>query len=49
MLPQLPNGNSACESKRKLDLEKLKNGQIQHVKVDLTKINIITLATQIGV
>ena len=31
-----------------LDLEKLKNSQLQHVKVDLTKISIRTLAKQVG-
>ena len=49
MPPKSPNGNSAYKSKITLDLEKLKNGQIQHVKVDLTKVNIRTLATQVGV
>ena len=32
-----------------LDLEKLKNGEIQGTKVDLTKIRIKTLAEKIGV
>ena len=49
MPPKSPNYNSAYESKIQLDLEKLKNDQIQHVKVDFTKVNIITLAKQVGV
>ena len=49
MAPKSSNDNSAYKSKIKLDLEKLKNNQIQNVKVDLTKVNINTLATQIGV
>ena len=49
MPPNSSNGNSACNSKITLDLEKLKNGQIQHVKADLAKVTIRTLATQIGV
>ena len=49
MPPKSSNANSAYKSKLKLDLEKLKNGQIQRVKVDLTKVNIRTFATQVGV
>ena len=49
MPPKSSNDNSAYKSKIKLDLEKLKNGQIQHVKVDLPKVTIRTLAKQIGV
>ena len=49
MAPKSSNDNSAYKSKIKLDLEKLKNNQIQNVKVDLTKVNIQTLATHIGV
>ena len=49
MAPKSSNDNSAYKSKIKLDLEKLKNNQNQNVKVDLTKVNIKTLATQIGV
>ena len=49
MAPKSSNDNSAYKSKIKLDLEKLKNNQIQNVKVDLTKINIKTLATLLGV
>ena len=47
MPPKSSNGNSAYKSKIKLDLEKIKNGQVQHVKVGLTKVNIRTLATQL--
>ena len=47
MPPNFPNGN--YKSKIKLDLNKLKNGQTQNVKVDLTKVNVKTLASQIGV
>ena len=49
MPPKSSNDNSAYKSQIKLDLEKLKNNQIQSVKVDLIKINIRTLATQLGV
>ena len=49
MAPKSSNDNSAYKSKLKLDLEKLKNNQIQNVKADLTKINIKTLATLLGV
>ena len=49
MAPKSSNDNSSYKSKIKLDLEKLKNNQIQNVKVDLTKINIKTLATLLGV
>ena len=49
MAPESSNDNSAYGSKIKLDLEKLKNNQTQKVKIDLTKINIKTLATQLGV
>ena len=47
MSPKYSNDNSAYKSKIELDLEKLKNGQVQHVKVDLTKVNTRTLATQL--
>ena len=40
MPPKSSNDKSAYKSKTQLDLEKLKNGEFQHVKVDLTKINI---------
>ena len=49
MQPKSPNDNSAYKNKMKLDLGKLKNGQTQNVKVGLTKVNIITLTSQIGV
>ena len=49
MPPKSSNGNAAYKSKIKLDLGRFKNGQIQHVKVDLIKVNIKALATQIGV
>ena len=49
MAPKSSNDNSAYKSKLKLYLEKLKNNHIQNVKVDLTKIHINTLATQLGV
>ena len=49
MAPKSSNDNSAYKSKIKLDLEKLKNNQIQNVEVDLTKINIKTSATLLGV
>ena len=37
------------KKKIKLDLDKLKNGNIQQVKVDLSKININKIAKRIGV
>ena len=40
MPPQKPHDKSAYKSQIKLELEKLKNGEIQAAKVDLTKINI---------
>ena len=49
MAPKSSNDNSAYKSKIKLDLEKLKNNQIQNVKMDLTKNDIKTLASQIDV
>ena len=48
MLPKSSNDNATYNSKLNLDLEKLKSDQVQHVKVDLTKVNIRTLAKQIG-
>ena len=39
MPPNISNDKSAYKSKIKLDLERFKNGQIQHVKADLTKID----------
>ena len=50
MAPKSSNGNSAYKSKLKLYFEKTNNnGHIQHVKIDLTKVNIRTLTTQLGV
>ena len=43
------NDNSNYINQIKLKLEKLKNGNLQKVNVDLTKINIKTLASQIGI
>ena len=40
MPPKSSNDKSAYKNKIKLDLEKLTNVQIQHVKVDLIKHNI---------
>ena len=45
MPPNSSNDTSAYKNKIKLDLEKLKNGEIQDAQVDITKININTLAT----
>ena len=47
--PNKSNDKSAHKSQIKLELEKLKNGEIQAAKVDLAKINIIKLAKRIGV
>ena len=44
-----PNVKSEYKSKLKLDLEKLKNGEVQTTKVDLTKIKTKILAKKIGV
>ena len=41
MPPKSSNDKSAYKNKIKLDLEKLKNDEIQATKVDLTKNNII--------
>ena len=49
MPPKTLNDNSNYLNQIKLNLDKLKNNQIPHVKVDLTKINIKTLTSQIGV
>ena len=49
MPPKSPNDKSAYKSKLKLDLDKLKNGEAQATKVDLTKIKMKTLAKKIGV
>ena len=49
MPPKSPSSKSPYKSKLKLDLEKLKNGEAQATKVDLTKIKIKALANKIGV
>ena len=43
------NGNSSYKAQINLNLNKLKHDPIQNVKVDLAKINIKTLASQIDV
>ena len=49
MPPNKSNDKSAYKSKLKLDLEKLKDGEAQGAKVDLTKVNVRQLAKRIGV
>ena len=49
MPPKSSNDNSAYKSKIKWDLKKPKNNQVQNVKVDLPKVNIRTLASQVRV
>ena len=49
MAPKTLNDNSNYINQIKLNLEKLKNGNLQKVNVDLTKINIKKLASQIGI
>ena len=44
MPPNKSNNKSAYQSKIKLDLEKLKNGEVQAAKIDLNKNNIRKLA-----
>ena len=46
-----PKSKPEAENKRDIiaNLEKLKNGEQQHIKIDLTKINIKTLARSVGV
>ena len=39
MAPKSSNDNSAYKNEINLNLDKLKNGQVQKGKVDLTKIN----------
>ena len=46
MPPNKSNDKSACESKAKFDSEKLKDGEVQAAKVDLTKIIIRKLANK---
>ena len=45
----MPPKKSSYKNNIKLELEKLKNGEIQNAKVDLTKIKIMKLAKRIGV
>ena len=49
MAPKSSNDNSNYINQIKLNLDKLKNGDLQKVNVDLTKINIKTLASKVGV
>ena len=48
MPPKSSNDKSSYKKEYKVDLEKLKNGDLQKVKVDLTNINIKTIAKRIG-
>ena len=48
MPPKSSSDKSSYKKTIKLELEKLKNGEIQGTKVDLTKIKINTLAKKIG-
>ena len=45
----MPPKKSEYKNKISLELDKLKNGDIQKVKVDLSKININKIAKRIGV
>ena len=45
----MPPKKSEYKNKISLELDKLKNGDIQKVKVDLSKINIDKIAERIGV
>ena len=45
----MPPKKSEYKNKINLELDKLKNGDIQKVKVDLSKLNIKNLAKRIGV
>ena len=45
----MPPKNSEYKNTLNLELNKLKNGDIQKVKVDLSKINIKKIAERIGV
>ena len=49
MPPKSSNDKSVYKSRIKLDIEKRKHGEVQAAKVDLTKMNINTLANIIGV
>ena len=48
MPPKKSNVKSEYKKTINLELEKLKNGEIEGTKVDLTKIKINTLAKKIG-
>ena len=48
MAPKVQN-ETPYKYQIKLNLQRLKQNRIQKVKVDLTKINIKTLATEIGI
>ena len=45
----MPPKRSEYKNKVSLELDELKNGDIQRVKVDLSKLNIKNLAKRIGV
>ena len=47
MPPKSSSDNLSYEKKIKLDLDKLKNCDIQNVKVDLSKINVKKIAKRI--
>ena len=49
MPPKSSSDNLSYKSKIKLDLDRLKNGDIQKVKVDLSKLNIKKIAKRVGV
>ena len=49
MPPKSSSDKLSCKNEIKLNLDKLKNGDIQKVKVDLSKININKIAKRIGV
>ena len=49
MPPKSSSDKSSYKKKIKVDLERLKNGDLQKVKVDLAKINIKKIAKRIGV
>ena len=49
MPPKSSNVKSEYKKTINLELDKLKNGNIQKVKVDLSKININKIAKRIGV
>ena len=49
MPPKSSSDNLSYEKKIKLDLDKLKNCDIQNVKVDLSKINVKKIAKRIWV